>query len=126
MAISQFKTNPRMIRKLKIFNERRFIGSDVTMCELCRKVPATDLHEVVNRVHYPPDMLNEVPDVLLACLCNQCNVNLADQQWARRHLVRQNILRYGIYKFRKDLEEFSKKLRAFDPDIVLADMIDTE
>jgi hypothetical protein len=73
-----FRINPRMYdTKWKVFHERA-APNGKTYCELCHKAEATDLHEIINRVHYRPDQINEVPKELLACLCNRCNTTVAD------------------------------------------------
>lgn len=76
-------------------------------CELCHTRWATDLHEIVNRVHYRTNMLAQVPDSLLSLLCNECNTTLADTRDSRRRLLFQNVSRYGWEKVRQDIHDFS-------------------
>ncbi len=106
-----------MINKWRLYNERREVGSLFCLCELCHYSHATDLHEIVNRVHYPVDFVDKVPDALLALLCNDCNTKYADRSWARKQLLVQNIERYGIAGFGDQVSRFSRLLKHYDAQI---------
>lgn len=107
----------RLVRKLRLFAQRSKLGDGEVICELCNKAPATDLHEILNRVHYSAEMLADIPDVLLSCLCNDCNVNKADTREARLSLLKKNLVLYGFREGHEAIQAFSDKLgrRAFAP-----------
>lgn len=89
----------REVTKRQILLDRGPLGNPGAMlCELCHKAPGTDLHEIASRGQVwgeaARDILYRSPE-LCALLCNKCNRDYADTDWARHILWAQNVARYG-------------------------------
>lgn len=117
--------NPRNQTKYKLFQERTSI-SVTCLCELCGKRIATDMHEILNRVYYPTKFINDVPSALLSALCNDCNVNHANQIWARWLLLNKNCKRYGIDSVKQAIETFAALTESFTPERVFPELYEAQ
>jgi hypothetical protein len=95
--------NVRKQIKFEVFEGRRAPGQRYCVCELCKKNPATDLHEIVNRAHAPVELVQRHPE-LLSALCNSCNLGKSDNPQARMILLRANAARYGTWAVQQALD----------------------
>ena len=92
--------------KWQVFRDRSPAGDGDVTCELCGSAPASDLHEIVNRAVFKPEYMDIYPVELYSCLCNPCNVNIADAKTSRRLLLKKNIAFYGSERVKKALVDF--------------------
>ncbi len=104
-----------METKWRVFRGR---AERKTICEYCLVNEASDLHEVLSRDFYPPEFLDEVPDELLSCLCNHCNLSVGDSEYVRYFLLGRNVGRYGVARVRKAIDDFAELTGSFVPERV--------
>ena len=87
--------------KTAVANKLRKPWQHDIYCELCKRNPATDLHEHwISRGQSTGNMalqqaiLNSMYNVSL--LCNDCNINHAETEENRKLLRRASVERYGV------------------------------